>query len=288
MDVTTLRHFYTLAQEGSFSNAAKKLHYAQSNLSARIKQLENELQSQLFYRHPYGVSLTRRGEILFRYVERILQLLEETENAVRNGTTAKGTLHIGTMESAAISFLPNLLGKYHNLFPAIRIRVQTGVSQASLRKVLSNELDGAFVAGPTDHTALNFVTVRKERLVLLTDTSVGNTITSEELLRRPLLVLPQGCFYRKVLERWLDDIGIFSSSIIEFDALGAIIASVSAGLGVAFIPESAVKAFTTSGALRSHAVPDCYGIVPVHFVWHESELLDSGLKSFIEIVKNSN
>lgn len=286
MDIPDLRYFFTVASEGSFSGAAKKLRYAQSNLSLRIKQLEEELQSPLFHRHAHGVSLTGKGEILFSYAEKLLRLAAEAENAVRKGNVSKGTLRIAAMESTAISFLPRLLAEYHRQFPGIRIQVSTGVSEQSLRLVMEGEADGAFVAGPTSHAELRSVEVRRERLTLLTDAAAPENTPLEELLRRPLLVLPRGCHYRKILERWLEDMGIYSPAIMEFDALGAIIASISAGLGVGFIPESAVAAFTSSGVLRSHSVPESYGLVTVRFAWRNDSFMDNGVKSFIELITN--
>ena len=67
MDLQTLRFFVASADAGSFSAAAENLHYAQSNLSNRIKQLEEELGEPLFYRHKRGVSLTAKGKVFYDY-----------------------------------------------------------------------------------------------------------------------------------------------------------------------------------------------------------------------------
>ena len=283
MDLATLRYFCAVASEGSVSKAAKRLNYAQSNLSQRIKQLEEELHAPLLRRLSRGVALTGQGEILHRYAERIVKLAEEAEDAVRSGEEPKGTLRIGTMESAAVSFLPGLLARFHCLHPGIRIEVRTGVSERSLRLVLEGELDGAFVAGPTGHPDIAAADVLQERLVLLSGADAEPDAPAADLLRLPLLVLPRGCFYRKLLERWQEDEGIAGAQIMEFDSLGAIVASISAGMGVGFIPASAAASFTAGSLLRSHAAPDRYGLATVRFAWRRDRRMDRGLQAFVDL-----
>lgn len=283
MELATLRYFCAVASEGSVSKAAKRLNYAQSNLSQRIKQLEEELHAPLLRRLSRGVALTGQGEILHRYADRIVKLAEEAEDAVRSGEEPKGTLRIGTMESAAVSFLPGLLARFHRLHPGIRIEVRTGVSERSLRLVLEGELDGAFVAGPTGHPDIAATDVLQERLVLLSGADAEPDAPAADLLRLPLLVLPRGCFYRKLLERWQEDEGIAGAQIMEFDSLGAIVASISAGMGVGFIPASAAASFTAGSLLRSHAAPDRYALATVRFAWRRDRRMDRGLQAFVDL-----
>ena len=285
MDLATLRYFCAVASEGSVSKAAKRLNYAQSNLSQRIKQLEEELHVPLLRRLSRGVALTGQGEILHRYAERIVKLAEEAEDAVLSGEEPKGSLRIGSMESAAVSFLPRLLARFHRLHPDIRIVVRTGVSERSLRLVLEGELDGAFIAGPTGHPDIATADVLQERLVLLSGADADPGVPCSDLLRRPLLVLPRGCFYRKLLERWQEDEGLAGTQIMEFDSLGAIVASISAGLGVGFIPASAVASFTAGNLLRSYDAPGRYGLVPVRFVWRRDRRMDRGLQAFVDLAE---
>ena len=84
MDFQTLLFFTETARTGSFSAAAENLNYAQSNLSSRIKQLEEELDNSLFYRHKRGVSLTAKGELFYEYALRILDLRDEAVKAIRD------------------------------------------------------------------------------------------------------------------------------------------------------------------------------------------------------------
>ena len=92
MDLQTLRFFVASADAGSFSAAAENLHYAQSNLSNRIKQLEEELGEPLFYRHKRGVSLTAKGKVFYDYTLMILTLSDEALTVIRDMDHARGKL----------------------------------------------------------------------------------------------------------------------------------------------------------------------------------------------------
>lgn len=286
LDLDQLRYFTAVATLKNFSLAAKKLQYAQSNLSTRMKQLEERLGVKLFHRQAHGVVLTEQGEVFLHYAQKILQEMDEAKRAVRLGRITKGTLTIGAMESAAVSFVPKLLATFHAAHPEIALQVQTAVSKTCITKVMNGELDGAFVAGPTTATELESIFVRTEKLVLLH--CKGDTATScAELLRRPLLVLPQGCTYRSILERWLADLGIFSTSYIEFASLGAILASISAGLGIALFPLGAITMFTAQNLIEHVEPPEAYANVPIRFVWRRSEYMDRELEIFIELIKEN-
>ena len=285
MDLQTLKFFRIIASEGSVSKAAQKLNYAQSNLSMKMSQLEKELQTTLFYRHNRGVSLTPKGEVLFQYATALLNLANEAEGALRDDGAAKGKLTIGSMESTAISFLPKFLSDYHAENPNVSLTVQTGTTEKCIRGVLEYTLDGAFVAGPVQHPELHSKPVRTEQLMLITDRNMPEELTPELLLGQTLLVFPEGCSYRRVLERWLESEALFPQKIIEFNSLGAIIASVSAGLGVSLFPASVVARYAEGGALRSHAIPPQYANVPTVFVYRKTAFPEQALRQVLQLLE---
>ncbi|MDD3221416.1 MAG: LysR family transcriptional regulator [Clostridia bacterium] len=285
MDLQSLRFFRTVASEGSFSKAAHKLNYAQSNLSTKILQLERELQVTLLYRHSHGVSLTPKGELLLTYADELLRLADETSRVIADDGTAKGALTIGSMESTAISFLPQLLSSYHRDNPNVSITVKTGTTEAAIRGVLEHTLDGAFVAGNLNHPDLETRFVKNEHLMLVTSSVDSLPLTPEYLSGESLLVFPQGCSYRRILEQWLKDQNIFSENVMEFDSLGAIIASISAGLGISLFPESAVRAYASGGILTCHEIPPEYALVPIVFVYRKHEFIESSLQNFIDSIQ---
>ena len=242
MEIQELRYFYTVANEGSVLQAAHKLGYAQPNLSSKMKQLENEVGQSLFIRTSAGVSLTDKGKQLYAYAEKLLRLSDEAELAVKNKKMIVDELCLGSMESAAVSFLPEILSTFHQKHPELNTKIRTAHSARLTEQVIRHELDGAFIAGSAGHEDLTSVQVRTEKMTLVADHSTPTDIGLETLLRRPLLVFPTGCTYRRMLENLLDQMDVFAHTIFDFNSLGAILASVSAGLGVSLLPENSVSA----------------------------------------------
>ena len=282
MDLTLLNYFYTVAREGSFMAAAEKLDYAQSNLSMRIKQLEEMAGAELLIRGRNGVTLTEKGQVLYSYADKLLALSEEAESAVKGEEYSTGRITITAMESAAVTFLPGLLAKFHKKYPDTSVKVITGTSDAGVRAVLANDTDMAVAVGENSHEDLFSNPLRKEELVLVTDRSDQES-DLKKLLARPLLVFPSGCAYRRVLERMLADYGIAAVHTMEFTSLGAILASVSAGLGISVFPATAINSFTAGDSLRMISLPEEYKTADIYLIFRRQSVGNRTLRNFIEM-----
>ena len=283
MDLTLLHYFHTVAREGSFMAAAEKLGYAQSNLSMRIKQLEEIAGTELLIRGRNGVTLTERGQVLYSYADKLLALSEEAESAVKGEWYSTSRITIAAMESAAVTFLPGLLAKFHRKYPDTSVKVITGTSDAGVRAVLANNADITVAVGENSREDLSFIPLRKEELVLVTDRSDQEN-DLKRLLARPLLVFPSGCAYRRVLERMLIDYGIAAVHTMEFTSLGAILASVSAGLGVSLFPASAINSFAAGNSLRMIPLPEEYKTADIYLIFRRQSAENRTLKNFIEMI----
>ena len=281
MELQTLKLFRVIALEGSFSKAAQRLNYAQSNLSVKMAQLEMELQTTLFYRHNRGISLTSKGEVLLQYATDLLNLANETENALQEHGEMEGILTIGSMETTAISRLPEILSIYHSKNPYITLTIQTKATEQGIHGVLDYTLDGAFVAGPVRHPDLLTMPVEREHLVLIADSTYPAVMTPTALLGQTLVVFQQGCAYRRILEQWLRAEALFPKKVIGFDSLGAIIASVSAGLGISLLPEAVVQPYIESGVLQCYEIPEQYALVQTEFVYRKAGVVNPALKRFL-------
>ena len=244
MDIQSLRIFKSVAEYGSISKAAKELNYAQSNITTRMQQLENSLQTVLFYRHNKGVTLTAKGELLITYADKIFRLLDETKEVMRDQEEPQGPLSIGSMETTAAVHLPRFLSRYHSVYPQVDLNLKTGPTSQHIEAVLNYKLDGAFVSGPLSHPDLITKKVFSEELVL-----VGNSLLSQSLKSRKvddltLLVLHKGCFYREKLKHWLHEEGMIPSKVMEFGSLDALMGCIAAGLGVTLLPLSIVQRYS--------------------------------------------
>lgn len=284
MDLQALRFFQAVAGLGSISRAARELNYAQSNLTAKIQQLETELQTTLFYRHNRGTSLTDKGKVLLSYTDKIFQLLDEARNVMNDDQTPNGPLVIGSMETTAAVRLPILLSKFHREYPAVDLTLKTGPTEQNVQGVLQYELDGAFVAGPIEHPDLTYKTVIEEELVLVTDASHQPLSSIKEIQNRTILVFRHGCSYRARFEAWLHQEGVIPEKIMEFGTLDGIIGCVSAGLGISLLPRSVVDKHIEDDLLIHHSIPNQFGRVNTLFIYRKDKYMSSSLREFIEML----
>jgi len=254
LDLRSLEIFRTVAAEGSISKAAEKLHRVQSNVSTRIKQLEERLDRNLFHRQNRGLTLTPDGEVLLSYAERLLQLSLEATEAMNEGKPA-GLLRIGTMESTAAARLPAVLSEYHRLYPDVEIEIETDVAQGLLERLRAYDVDVAFIAEPVHFEALESRPVFAEELILVAPASFPPPRKIAEMSGKTMIAFESGCAYRRYLEEWLLAAGIVPGSIIAVGSYLAILACVSAGTGFAVVPRSVLDTVASKGQFRQHRLP---------------------------------
>lgn len=283
LNLQDLKFFSVVAREGSFSGAAQKLNCAQSNLSTKIKNLEKNLNAQLFHRNSSGVVLTDKGSLLLQYADKLLAVADEAQNVVAGNNISGQSLKIGAMESVAITFLPELLHQYNKKFPNIHLSVESCISQIAINKVLNYSLDGAFVAGNIEHKDILCKLVRQENLVLISHIKNKDISKISDLLSSPMLVLPNGCSYRRIFEHFIDDMGIYPSEVIEFQSLTALLASVCAGLGITLFPKDSIEFFANKHLLCCHQISDKYRHVPIKFIWRKNSWSNETLQNFIQL-----
>ena len=141
MELLALRTFEAVVDEGGILAASRKLNTVQSNVTARIRRLEEELGAELFFRSGRGVELAPAGRVLLDYARRMLNLERQTAAAVRQAGDEAGELRIGSMETFAALYLPPALSELRTTHPALELRVRADTSATLVDHVL-DQLDG--------------------------------------------------------------------------------------------------------------------------------------------------
>ncbi|MEN1938415.1 LysR family transcriptional regulator [Paenibacillus sp. 102] len=274
--------FYMVAQEKSISKAAVRLNFVQSNITAKIKRLEADYETQLFYRHRNGVTLTPTGETLLRYAEKMIHLLDESKREIKYTTLPGGTLKIGAMETAAAVRLPSILSNYHIKYPEVEIMLQTNSTEELTKKILLHELEGAFVANSIDDPALEKIEVFQEEMMLL---SKGSFLLDHKYMAdQSFIVFQSGCFYRKVLEEWLLSEGIVPRKVMEVNSLDGIIGCVKAGLGVSMLPREVAEQFDSHKELVRTPLLSKNRFIPTYFIYRKDSVKTVALCKFITLL----
>jgi DNA-binding transcriptional LysR family regulator len=281
MDLGSLRIFYATGIEGSVSKASLKLNCVQSNVTTRIKQLENELEVQLFYRKKRGMELTPSGKILMGYAEKALVLFKEARLAVQETDILKGPLTIGSLESTAAARLPVILTRFHKEYPDVDLTIQTGTDTELKKMITGYQLDAAFVEASAKNTALDQIPVFSEELVVVT----GKNADPPESMERPtLIVFPMGCTYRRILKDWFAQKGVHCFKIMEFGSHEGILGCVSAGLGVTLFPVSLIYRLNYNDRIRIYKLPKKIGNLSIHLIKRKDILTTRALTEFQRIV----
>ncbi|KKO53228.1 LysR family transcriptional regulator [Paenibacillus sp. DMB20] len=277
MEFNDLKIFQTVAKYGSVSKAALELNYVQSNVTARIKLLEKELRTPLFYRHKRGMTLNPEGKRLLEQSREILSGIEKMKRTFLDTSNPSGVLEIGIVET--VMALPDILASYYSKYPNVELSLKAGVTDLLVQQVIDMKLDGAFVTGPIKHPLIEQVEVIQEKLVLVTK---GKTFSIEEMTKKPLLLYKKGCGYRERLESWMKAEGIVPKQIMEFGTFGTIIGSVAAGIGITIIPESSIADMVANGTVFCHGLPEPYHEITTIFIRRKDSYVTSTLQCFMD------
>ncbi|MDT8717763.1 LysR family transcriptional regulator [Clostridium sp. 19966] len=284
MESNELRIFRAVAQTGSITKAAQALGYVQSNVTARIRQLESELNTQLFYRQR-GMVLTPTGEKLLAYAEKIIYLLDEADKAINDYCDPSGSLSIGANHTISALRLPEILSQYHKAYPKVDLSLITSDSDELIYKVNHFQLDGAFVKSLSfSNENIERELVFEENLVLISSPEYKEV---SDLYSRPFLMASTGCPNRTQLENWLRTKGVLNIRYMEFNNLNSIIEGVMADLGASFVPQSTIEEYEKKGLLKSFTAPAQYSITRTYFIRRKDSLMTSALSKFIEMIEKN-
>ncbi|EPA0355999.1 LysR family transcriptional regulator NmoR [Pseudomonas aeruginosa] len=265
MDLSSLEIFRAVAHEASVTRAAQQLQRAQSNVTTRIRQLEEDLGVELFLRDGKRMSLTERGSEFLAYAEQLLALADEARQSM-HPTEPGGRLRLGSMESTAASRLPALLASYHKACPRVALEVSTGTSRALFDGVRARRLDCALVAagpgwaGELDGSGLRGEPLFREELLMILPAEPPPVHDVAEVRLRTLAGFARGCTYRQLAE---DSLGT-PLTVQEVGSYHAILACVAAGACVGVLPRSVLQLLGTP-PLRSLPLAE----VDTWLVWRE-------------------
>ncbi|GES48987.1 LysR family transcriptional regulator [Rhizobium sp. NBRC 114257] len=287
MDLSDLRVFEAVSRHGSMNRAAQELHTVQSNVTARIRALEEELGVSLFQRHARGVSTTPAGQRILPFVGRITKLLADARTAARDDGEPAGTLSLGSLETTTALRLSPLLGQFAKTYPQVRLVVATGTTRRLIDDVVSCRVEGAFVAGPVSHPDLDQEVIFQEELVLVTSPAIRGMEDLAGIVDLKTIVFQIGCSYRQRLESLLADMGIVTSKPLEFGSLDTIVSCVSAGVGITLLPKGVVAAAVREGRVAIHELPPERSLVDTLFMRRKDAYTSSAMTALLDMIRST-
>jgi LysR family transcriptional regulator, cell division regulator len=282
LDTVGLKAFRTVAELGNVTRAAENLHTVQSNVTSRIQQLEARLGTTLFVRHNRGVRLTRAGELLLTYAQRIERLVDEAAKVVSE-SSGGGDLHIGAVETVIAVRLAAPIAEFRKKYPKVNLSVSTGTTDQLVRDVMEAKLDGAFVCGPVVHKDLVSDAVCEEELGLVSARDNGDAGSADQAV----LVMRHGCGYRARTEAWFRKTGRAPIRLMELATLDGLVGLVAAGVGVTLLPRSVAmrQQYTSLLNFQQLSWPELR--VPTQFVRRKESAQPQHLESLLDAVRSS-
>ena len=208
-----LRVFHTVAHRLSFTRAAAELFITQPAVTKHIKELEHQLNVQLFKRNGSSITLTNAGKILLQYAEKIAQQYAELETELAQlNNMESGVLHIGGSTTVAQTILPKILALFKKAYPAVNFTFIQANTDVITQLVLAEKIDIAIVEGAAHYPQIAYAPFAKDEIVLVTrannQLSKKVEITPKQLLQIPLVLREAGSGTLDVIFNALEAVGV--------------------------------------------------------------------------------
>lgn len=255
MEIRQLRAFLAIAETGTFTAAAERVHVTQAAISMQIRQLERETGAKLFVRAPRRVILTEAGEKLLDRAQLILREYDAALEELAALTGAeKGRLRIGSA-SAMVSAdpLPQILKELKKIHPGVETSVVSGTSAELVQRILSGELDAAFVSLPVDARGIQTEVLSEDSLVAIASPrhrlGKQKVVSAYALAGEKLILGERGGNTRRLIDQFFTHAGVTLKVTMELSRLAAIKRMVEEDMGVGIVPLQSVRDEVAKGTL---------------------------------------
>ena len=257
MEIRQLRAFVAIAESGTFTAGAQRVHVTQAAISMQIRQLETEIGAKVFVRAPRHVILTEAGEHLLR---RARQMLREHDAAVDEiaelAGAERGRLRIGSASAMVLTDeLPAILKELRKQHPRAEITVMSGTSETLVDQILAGELDIAFVSLPVDARGIQTERLSEDQLVAIASPrhklAKQKTISAYTLAGERLILGERGGNTRRLIDQFFAQAGVTLRVAMELSRQAAIRRMVEEDMGVGIVPLGSVKEDVEKGKLVS-------------------------------------
>jgi DNA-binding transcriptional LysR family regulator len=290
MELRQIKAFLEVANKKSFVEAAKVIHVTQPSLSARIRGLEQELGTELFYRLSKGVTLTDVGKTFLPYAEKVVDTLRQADIAIRDSTHSYiGRLHLGAARVISTYVLPDILKVFREKYTGVDLAIKTGRSSQVLRMLLDDEVDIA-ITRSLHHPQLESFHIYDEQIVLVTypDHPFASlrAVSVEDVGHEPLILYDKDSTYYRLISSVCSLAGIDPNIVMDLDSIEATKKMVIDKLGVSFLPMSSLKMEIDMGLLITVPLKDGLKVtLPTSILYRKGRATSGVVKAFLGVIK---
>ncbi|WP_261903911.1 LysR substrate-binding domain-containing protein [Vibrio fortis] len=256
IELKHLRTLTTLRDSGSLTATATSLHLTQSALSHQLKDLEARVGGQLFLRKTRPVKFTSEGEILLRLADEVLPKLAKAENELASlKEDVNGRLHMAIECHSCFQWLMPALKEYQVTWPSVTLDFSSGFGFEPLPALMAGELDLVITSDIQPRSEVHYEPLFDFEMRLITainsPLAEKEAIQPEDLFDLTMLSYPVQKQRLDVVKHFLQPAGIEPKKWKQADNTLMLVQMVSAGLGVAALPNWAISEFSRQGLIAS-------------------------------------
>jgi DNA-binding transcriptional LysR family regulator len=290
INLNQLRAFFLAAREKSITKAANVLHVTQPAVTMQIKSLEKNLAIPLFRRYGNELQLTDTGTSLFGYAERIFLIVGELEHALKGrGDLNRGSLTIGTTRSFARHLMPELLSRFQERFPAIRVSLKVGSSREIADGLTAFKYDLGIIGRLPGLSKLKAVTYNREEFCLVTSPRhrfvKKKSVSLLDLKNEPIIIREKGSGSRHAILAMLNSYGVKPSVLVEAGSVEFIKEYIIKGLGISFLYKPEVELEARMGFLHPFDVEEGPILLQTDIVYPKEADLSPPALDFLRLIE---
>ena len=287
MEIRNLKTFLKVAALCNFTKAAKELGYSQSNVSAQIQQLEQEIGVPLFDRIGRTTRLTQFGETLLPYARRLCSAASEMENLLKSEELLGGTVRFGITDSLAELPMEEAILAYHQRFPLVQSEITIDTTANLLEQLRKGLLDAACVVG--DPLLSNEWTIYAQHstpVVVAANPALPiaqkQSVTLSDLAQEKMVLMERDAPYSLRFEQALAQQNLDCTPTIRLQSARAALRLIERGALITVLPLYAVRESAANGCVRILNVPDWEHDQSVQLAAHNNKTLTPQMEGFLE------
>lgn len=286
MNIRQLETFHWIARLGTFSAAAERLHTSQANVSARIRELEEQLDVVLFDRIGRSVVLTLKGRELLVHAEHVVSEAARLRLAANKPDIVDGVVKIGVGEVIAARSLVKLITELKRRFPTLNVEFDIDLNAGLVRKLECGFVDVAVVGGPVDQPEITMIPIGSLPISWVGAPALFGkhaTVRPADVSLLPIISLARDSRFFALMQAWFANAGVAPATVSYSNSLSTMLQVARAAVSVCMVPMELVTAEITSGTLLA---PEARPPLPklTFFVATRAKTVDPAIPEIAQII----